>query len=405
MLKELFNEHAESSSIDDFFRNFDHHGAFFRTHYYNILGHLAGRDAVRSDVYDGGFTIVTSHALLLKVATMPDAFSNIAGFRVIPKSTVPPQIPDDLDGVEHEFFRRLLNPYFSPKAIAGFADGVAADIRAILDDAATRGQIDVATELGQPVTGRVTMRILGFPPEDWDLYSLPIHNAAFNIGPFEQRMEEGRAFGRLVSERTAELMERSDAPGLIGHLARSAQDGRRLTVNEVQRIVMNLIIGGLDTTQAVLSCAAVYLARHPDRRQELADHPDRIASAVQEFLRIFASAPMTGRYNIQDLELDGHRFHAGETTMLFWPAGNFDPAYVERPFEVDFTRDKIRNVTFAMGPHRCLGHQLAKMELTAFISALVGLPDFHLVEEGVRIAEDIGSTVAYLHTPISFRHM
>lgn len=399
MLKEFWSEESQAQ-IDAFIDDLDHHSDFYRKNYFNLIERMNARgvQVARSSKWNDGFNIVAGYKMLRKVATDPARFTNLHGFRVVPRTVMPLLYPSDADGEDHAFMRKVLNPLFSPKRMAAFYAGVVEDVDRILGELRQRSQFDWATDFAQPVTGRVTMRLLGLPQEEWADYSIPIHNAAFCIGSVESRLAGGEYFARKVHDEVNRLVVSPDAPGLIGHLARTELDGGRVSVEDIERFVLNIIIGGLDTTQATFSCAAVYLGRNPDRQQELRDHAERIRNATLEFLRLFGSAPMTGRYNAEDIEIDGHPFPKGEATILFWAAGNFDPDFVERPMEVDFNRVAARNITFAAGPHSCLGQYLSKMELEVMVSRLVDT-DYELIEDGIVVPDDISSTIAYLHVP------
>jgi len=403
MLKE-FQSDTPVSAIDEFLEHFDHHSEFYRKHYFNVIERLTSRgiERVRSSAWNDGFSIVTGYDLIRKVCDRPTLFTNLHGYRVVPRTVMPLLYPSDLDGEDHAFFRKVLNPLFSPKRTAEYRAGVQADIDRILAELRPQGRFDWATDVAQPVTGRVTLRLLGLPEEEWAEYALPIHNAAFCIGSVESRIAGAEAFAAKVKEEVSRLVALPEAPGLIGYLARTEFDGRKVSVDDIERAVLNIIIGGLDTTQATFSCAAVYLGRNPERLHELRRHPERIRNATREFLRVFASAPMTGRYNAQNIQIDGHHFPQGEATLLFWPAGNFDPAFVDRPMEVDFTRSAVRNITFAAGPHSCLGQHLSKMELEAMICGLVAT-DYTLIEDGIVPAQNLSAALAYLHVPCRLR--
>jgi cytochrome P450 len=399
MLSE-FQSDTAPALLDEFLQNFDHHSDFYRKNFFGVIGRIAERKigAIRSQQFDDGFSIATNYNMIRKVTDRPDLFTNLQGYRVVPRTVMPVLFPSDMDGEDHAFMRKVLNPLFSPRRVAEYRESVQADINRISAELIERGSWDWATDFAQPVTGRVTMRLLGLAEEEWDAYALPIHNAAFCIGSVESRIAGAQDFASKVHEEVTRLVRQPDAPGLIGHLARLELDGRRISIDDIEKAVLNIIIGGLDTTQATFSCAAVYLARHPERRQELRAHPERIRNATLEFLRVFASAPMTGRYNIQDVEIDGHVFPQDQATLLFWSAANFDPEFIERPMDMDFTRSSGRNMTFAAGPHSCLGQHLSKLELEAMIACLVQT-DYELDEHNVVVAEDVSAAIAYLNVP------
>src|SRR4051794_19185857 len=117
MLKEFYNNAAADADIERFVHNFDHHSEFFRSHYFNILERIAGREpALRSTAYDDGFSVATSYQTIVGVSEQPELFSNRQGFRVLPRSVMPLLYPSDADGAEHNFFRQILNPQFTPAA-------------------------------------------------------------------------------------------------------------------------------------------------------------------------------------------------------------------------------------------------------------------------------------------------
>jgi len=131
------------------------------------------------------------------------------------------------------------------------------------------------------------------------------------------------------------------------------------------------------------------------------DHPERVNSAMNEFLRLFSSAPMTGRKVPHDTVVNGHTMRAGEILGVFWGAGNFDPDYIDRPFEVDFQRPNARNTTFALGPHMCLGQHLARLELEAMLKVLLEvIPQYSLIEEGIVAAPEVASIFGYAKVPV-----
>lgn len=404
MLQELRVAGDPEGDVSAFLDDFDPHSAFFRTRYYNILEHVArDKPVIHSNRYDNGFSVVSRHALISKIVNNPDVFANVNEARLVPSAPLPVMIPVDANGRDHTFFRRALNPHLSPNRVAELSVRVKQHVGELVKSGIDCGGMDIVTDLGQPVTGQITMDILGLDREAWHDYADPIHNSAFSIGTLEARREGYLGFAQRIHSEVARLAKTPGARGLIAELARTEIDGRKITNTEIESIVSNLIIGGLDTTQAALSCVGLYLGRNPERRRELIDHPERIPNAVNEFVRVFSPAPMTGRRALEDIEVDGYFFQRGETALMFWAAANFDAEFVSRPLDIDFTREQVRLVSFAMGPHRCLGLHLAKMELAAFLGALLALaPDYRIVEEGVRMPEDIAFALAYLHVPIKF---
>ena len=399
MLKE-FAAGASPDEIDAFIENFDHHSLFFRQNYYNIIRRLTDRgvSVLRSDAWNDGFSIITSYDMIRKITDRPDLFTNQHGSRTVPRNGLQPVYPSDLDGADQAWVRQALKAWFAPRNIASYLDGVNADVAMLRKKIAGLEQWDWVTDFAQHVTGRVSMRLLGLVEDEWPLYADPIHINAFCIGPIENRIKAGMAFSAKVHDEVERLCDLQDAPGLIPFMAQTEFNGRRFTRDEIEAVVLNIIIGGLETTQATFGCVAAYLGRNPDRKLELREKPEMLRTAMHEFLRIFASATFTGRYVEQDTAIGPNAFQQGETALIFWPAANFDPAFVQRPFDVDFTRSGTRLMTFASGPHQCLGQHLSRLELEPMIRTLVET-DYALVEDKVLVADNINSGLAFQDMP------
>src|SRR5205085_2182943 len=120
----------------------------------------------------------------------------------------------------------------------------------------------------------------------------------------------------------------------------------------------------------------LHLARTPEDRRRLVAEPDLMPTAVEEFLRAFAPVSVA-RLVTQSQEVGGHTFAAGEMVLLPYPAANRDPDKFERADEVVLDRQENRHSTFGLGIHRCIGSNLARMELTVAIEEwLRRIPEF-----------------------------
>jgi cytochrome P450 len=123
-----------------------------------------------------------------------------------------------------------------------------------------------------------------------------------------------------------------------------------------------LLVAGIDTTWSAIGSALEYLATHPEDCQRLVANPSLMPSAVEEFLRAFAPVTMA-RIVTKDVEVEGVTMRRGDWTLLPFPAANRDPLVFERPDEVLLDREVNRHAAFGLGIHRCLGSNLARLEL------------------------------------------
>jgi cytochrome P450 len=149
-------------------------------------------------------------------------------------------------------------------------------------------------------------------------------------------------------------------------------------------ILYVLLMAGIDTTWSSLGSSLWHLATHPGDRARLVAEPALIATAIEEFLRLYSPATMA-RIVSEEVEVGGRRLCPGERVLLPFPAANRDPEVFERPDEAVIDRAVNRHATFGLGIHRCLGSNLARMELQIGIEEwLKAFPSFRL-DDGAEV--------------------
>ena len=167
---------------------------------------------------------------------------------------------------------------------------------------------------------------------------------------------------------------------LISQLLASELDGAPLTPKHVLGTCFLLLMAGIDTTWSSIGSSLWHLSTHLDDRDRLVAEPDLLPTAIEEFLRAYAPVTMA-RIASEDTELGGCPVSAGDRVLLPFPAGNRDPEMFDRPDEVLIDRAKNRHAAFGVGIHRCLGSNLARMELRVAIDEWLNrFPRFALVE-------------------------
>jgi cytochrome P450 len=170
------------------------------------------------------------------------------------------------------------------------------------------------------------------------------------------------------------------ADDLVTFLAEVEFDGRPLTDQEILGACLLLLIAGIDTTWSAIGASIWYLAQHPDDAERLRTEPDLWTTAIEELLRAFAPVTMA-REVVQEGELAGCPVHAGDPLLLPFPAANRDPAAFDRADEVLLDREQNRHVAFGVGIHRCLGSNLARLELEVALRRFLDrVPQFSLAD-------------------------
>jgi cytochrome P450 len=318
-----------------------------------------------------------------------------------------PLIPLDLDGDAHRKYRKLLDPLFTPKRVAGLEPAIRARTNALIDTFAGQGEAELLSGLCAPLPTHIFIDLLGLPLDDLPLF-LEFKEAV--VRPQGATAEEQQANMRAAGERTygylaRVLAERRAGPprsDLIGGFLTTEVEGERLTDTEIIDICYLLVIAGLDTVTCSLSCLLAWFAGHPAERRRLMADPVLLGKAIEELMRFESPVPLGHRWVTEDIEVRGRQFPAGSMVEVVWAAANVDPAVFADPLTVDFERPHNAHVAFAAGPHRCLGSNLARLELR------VALEEFHqrIPEYEITPGKDVRYTNygvrAAVHLPITF---
>ena len=312
-----------------------------------------------------------------------------------------------LDPPAHTRLRERLAPFFMPRAareLEGFTRELVADL---LDAALPRGELDVIGDLAMRVSVRVACRILGIPLEDADLLAGNV-NASFHRDPDSRgQTEAGHAAGSglrdYLSKWIAERRVRTRGDGILGRLLAFEMDGRRFSDEDVVSNLSLLVIGGTETLPKVFAGAVHQLARHPDQRARVASQPGLAADAFWEALRTEMPTQMLGRTLREEVVIHGERLRPGQKAMFLWACANRDEREFADPERFDLARRAPRILSFGHATHRCLGHNVARMEGRVLLEELLArIPDYEVEEErAVRIRSEFFRGFASL--PIRFR--
>ncbi len=282
-------------------------------------------------------------------------------------------VPIDLDGPEHTRYRRLLDPLFSGKKMAALEPQVRALADELIDSFIEKKEVEAQAAFCQPLPSRFFLRLMGFPESDLELF-LSFKNIILGHLPAAMPLPERMAAIRDASARCytylSRVLDEREAKGepgdnLIGWLLTAELEGQRLTREQVLDIGYLMIIAGLDTVASSLVCMLARLARDEKLRNHLVAHPELWTSAIDELLRFETPVPRVPRVAPVDVQAGGETIPAGSFFFVSLAAANLDPAAFENPLELDPARKPNLHVTWGSGFHRCLGVQLAKMELRA----------------------------------------
>jgi hypothetical protein len=370
--------------VADFATDFDHTDPAWVGDPFPIWDDLRARCPVaHSDRY-GGVWLPTRHEDVSTIAYDTDHFSS----RGVVVAEVKPQAEPPIGGAPpitsdppfHAFARRLLLPAFAPRPIQALEPVTRQLCRDLLDRIGDAAECDAAVDYAQDIPPAVIARMLGLPPEDDERFRGFIHDVLESITDDEEAVmgkEEG--LDSYLDRHIADHVEhpRDD---LISYLLDVEIEGTRLSPEHVRGTVLLLLIAGIDTTWSAIGAALWHLASHADDRHRLAAEPELMAQAVEELLRAYAPVTMA-RIVAEDTELGGRRMAAGDWVLLPFPAANRDPDVFEDAERVVLDRAVNRHAAFGLGIHRCLGSNLARMELTVALEEwMARFPDFELAD-------------------------
>lgn len=281
------------------------------------------------------------------------------------------------DPPAHDVHRRLLAKVFSPRRVAALEPRVRRFCVSCLDPVAGEGQFDLIAVLGREMPMRVIGMLLGIPEsgqeairDRTDAYLATDDGGQIDLSGGVVVSHE--ALGDYVDWRLANPSDDVMTELLTTEFQDEHGVTRRLTREEVLMYVTVLAGAGNETTGRLIGWAGAMLARHPEQRDELAADPSLIPGAIEEILRLEPPGAVVARYVTRPAEFHGKTVPAGSAMMAAIGAANRDPGRFTDPDRFDIHRKPGLHLTFAIGPHYCLGAALARLEGRIALEEILG---------------------------------
>ncbi|NML04344.1 cytochrome P450 [Sphingomonas sp. G-3-2-10] len=325
-----------------------------------------GHDAWGADRFWG----MMRYQDIVSVVRNPKTFANGTarlGIRRMPLESDPP---------EHSQIRRLLNPLFSPRAMAErepLTRGVAAEY---VDAFVNAGGGDAIAAIARPIPTQVLLMWLGQPREDWEQIK-----AWADAARPQQVLNE--AHGQRIHDAEQALWDyswamardrqanpRDPAIDPVTAILSGTLDGGPMPEEHAVGMVRLVLAAGHDSTSQAVGIVLHFLATRPEIQAQLRADRSLILKGAEEILRLNSPVVAMPRTVAEDTEFGGRQLCSGERMMLFWASANRDPEVFEDAERFRLDRTGKPHMVFGNGIHSCAGAPLARQEIVAVVNEM-----------------------------------
>ncbi len=286
----------------------------------------------------------------------------------------------NINGDDHRRLRALVNPALSPRAANRYRPAMRGFLEDLWAGVAGQGGCEFVDAIAKPYPSRTIATVMGAPLDDagrlhdWSQWIQRQFDPIALSDPAQRATIESKV-GEFYAWVRPLIARRRETPAddLISALITAEESGDRLSDVELENLVLNILVGGVDTTQSQLAQAIRLLAQRPDQWAVLHADPDGVApAAAEEALRYEPITPFTARIMVQDVEHRGVTFPKDTVVMVCSYSANRDPAAFPNPddFDIAAQRGSGRMLTFGAGIHYCVGANLARAELQEALAFL-----------------------------------
>lgn len=309
----------------------------------------------------------------------------------------------ETDGTRHRALRKILQPDFTPRAIAGYETFLRGITASTLDRALKHQEFDFVAEVAADFPIRVLAQLLDVPesdipqlikwgnrmvgntdPEHADVLATSPESEQYRDLPFRSpaALEVFKYGYELAWNRRG-----GNGTDLVSKVLNTPpEDGIPIDARDFRNYFLLLVVAGNETTRHTITHTMNNLMAHPDQLALLREQPELIPWAVEEFLRMASPVHHFRRTATRDVVMHGQEVKAGDKVVVWFGSGNRDDAVFDEPYRFDVTRRPNEHMAFGRGgPHMCLGNALARLEIQIMFQELLardvdlapnGTPDY-----------------------------
>jgi cytochrome P450 len=341
----------------------------------------------------GPFWSVTKHKDIIALEVNHRSFSSLDGITLRdrpPGLELPMFIA--MDPPKHEAQRKVVQPIVSPDNLANFEGLIRSRVQAVLDGLPRGETFNWVDRVSIELTAQMLATLFDFPFEDrrklsyWSDVSTAI---PYEGGLVESEEQKEEVFGECLAYFMRLWNERVNGeprPDLISMLAHG-EATRNMSAREYLGNIVLLIVGGNDTTRNSMTGGLLFLSQNPDEFKKLRARPGLVDSTVPEIIRYQTPLAYMRRTALADTEFGGQLIRKGDKVAMWYISGNRDEEAIEDPdrFIIDRPRPR-QHLSFGFGIHRCVGKNLAEMQLKILWEEILDrLPAIEVVGEPKRV--------------------
>ena len=355
-----------------------------------------GRPSLLWTPHHGGHWIATSGELIEHVYRTPEIFSN-REVGIPPGKFKSRLLPIQLDGEEHKAYRAIIDPAFRPAAVQAY--GVKARALAIdlIDGFIGEGRCEFVSAFALVMPLSIFLSIVDLPVED----AAALHALVRRSSRSPTKEARDAAFQEIADYLEHWIDRRRAEPGedLLTRIVHAEVNGKALTREELIGVGVLLLFAGLDTVAAMMAFVMRHLAEHPETRRWIIDNPSKVSQATEELMRLYGVANNVRTAN-EDVTLDGVTLRKGDIVVIPNALHGRDERQFDHAGEIDFSRPPGQTATFGWGPHRCVGANLARMEMRILLDEwLRRIPDFE-IDPTAPMIQQSGTVNGFVQLPL-----
>jgi cytochrome P450 len=365
----------------------------FKKEAYEIYDYLREHDPIHEMTMNSGDQawLITKYDDAIQVLKNDERFTKDFNSLVATgdyKPYLPPKVMNLLgkqmlsqDPPNHSRLRSIVAKTFTPRMVEAMEGSIQSIADHLIDEFVGIGNMELINDYAFSLPIYVICNMLGIPIEDQHRFKDWSHQFINSMNDRDKMKKTIPALENFADYIEELMQKRKNAPtnDLISQLINAQEEADRLSAIEVSSMVFLILMAGHETTVNLLGNGVLALLENPEQMKWLQEHPEAIATAVEELLRFHSPVELTtNRWARSDFEWNGKQISKGDLVYVSLASANRDPEHFEEPGKLDLARSKNKHIAFGTGIHFCLGAPLARMEGIIAISTLLKrMPDLH----------------------------